>query len=266
MVREVPYSLVSSEPATPAASGALASAPRHETVPSPAESVWGEHHPKVNPAFFDPRLFPPLSTFRIPAFLRTGARLFGADPPDRVYHRPSVRVKVYGPPPDISVGRATVADVTVRTGRPGMKFSIGAYGGIVRITVLLGSDTHRDITGARLRKNMRGLPEPGGGPDLRIGHDVWVGEGALLMANADVGDGAIVGAHAVVTGRIPPYAVAVGVPAKVIGQRFTPEEVAMLLEARWWELPPKVIDENLDLFYTRDVGKLRDLAVRHRQG
>lgn len=264
MAREVPFLDVPSEPTVTSVRPARVSAPAESPVADTSAKVWGEHYPRVNPAFFDPRLFPPLSTFRVPGFLRSGARLLGGDLPERVVHRQGVRIRVFGPPPEITIGRATIADVTIRTGRPGMKFSIGAYGGIVRVTVLLGTDTHRDITGARLKKNMRGYPEGGGGPDIHVGHDVWLGEGALLMGKADVADGAIVGARSVVTGPVPPYAIVAGVPAKVIGQRFSPTEALMLLEARWWELPPQVIDQNLELFYSRDVAAVRDLALRHR--
>lgn len=231
-----------------------------------SSTEWGEHAPWINPAFFDPRPFPPLSKFRIPSLIRLAARLFGLDLPNFVLHRPGVWIRVHGPLPEVQVGRATVADVTLRTGRPGAKFSIGAYGGIVRVVVLLATDTHRDITGARLRKHMKGLPEPGGGPDIHIGHDVWAGEGALLMANAQISDGAIVGARALVNDPVPPYAIVAGVPARKIGERFPPEDVARLLESRWWDLPPEVIEKNLDLFYARDTSAVRDLALRQRQG
>ena len=53
----------------------------------------------------------------------------------------------------------------------------------------------------------------------QIGHDVWIGRGAMVMAGVSVGTGAVVGAGAVVTKSVPPYSVAVGVPAKVIGKR-----------------------------------------------
>lgn len=68
-----------------------------------------------------------------------------------------------------------------------------------------------------------------------IGHDVWIGAKAVIIDGVTIGDGAVIGAGAVVTRDIPPYAVAVGVPAKVIKYRFEPEEIDFLLNYRWWD-------------------------------
>jgi maltose O-acetyltransferase len=53
----------------------------------------------------------------------------------------------------------------------------------------------------------------------RIGNDVWIGAGAIVLKGVSVGDGAVIGAGAVVTHDIPAGAVAVGVPASVVGKR-----------------------------------------------
>ena len=66
--------------------------------------------------------------------------------------------------------------------------------------------------------------------------DVWIGEGARLMAGVSVGVGAVIGAGAVVTRDVPPYAIVVGVPARVIRHRFDPSLCERLLASRWWEL------------------------------
>ncbi len=55
--------------------------------------------------------------------------------------------------------------------------------------------------------------------DILIGNDVWLGAGVVVTAGVKIGDGCIVGAGAVVTKDIPPASIAVGVPAKVVGQR-----------------------------------------------
>lgn len=54
---------------------------------------------------------------------------------------------------------------------------------------------------------------------VKIGNDVWIGAGAKVLGGVTIGDGCVVGAGAVVTKDLPPYAMAVGVPAKVTGYR-----------------------------------------------
>lgn len=54
---------------------------------------------------------------------------------------------------------------------------------------------------------------------VEIGDDVWIGVGARILMNTRIGTGAVIGANAVVTGDIPDYGIAVGVPARVIKYR-----------------------------------------------
>ena len=61
------------------------------------------------------------------------------------------------------------------------------------------------------------------------------------MDGITIGDGAIIGSNAVVTKDIPPYAIAVGVPAKVIKYRFDSETIQSLLELKWWDLDDDII-------------------------
>ena len=69
----------------------------------------------------------------------------------------------------------------------------------------------------------------------RIGHDVWIGEGAFIKAGVCIGTGAVVGMGAVVTKDVPPYAIVAGNPARVIRSRFSDEMVQSLLATAWWE-------------------------------
>ena len=67
-----------------------------------------------------------------------------------------------------------------------------------------------------------------------IGNDVFIGANVTIVDGVKIGDGAVIGAGAVVVRDIPPYAVAVGVPAKVIKYRFDEQTIKRLLEMQWW--------------------------------
>jgi phosphonate metabolism protein (transferase hexapeptide repeat family) len=69
---------------------------------------------------------------------------------------------------------------------------------------------------------------------VTIGDDVWIGHGAVILPGVRIGTGAAIGAGAVVSKNIPDFAVAVGVPAKVIRYRFPEETRQRLLEVAWW--------------------------------
>jgi virginiamycin A acetyltransferase len=76
---------------------------------------------------------------------------------------------------------------------------------------------------------------------LTIGNDVWLGHNAIISSNvSEIGDGAVIGAGAVVFKDVPPYAVVVGNPGRVVRYRFTPETIIQLLDEKWWE---KEIDD-----------------------
>ncbi len=82
-----------------------------------------------------------------------------------------------------------------------------------------------------------------------IGSDVWIGARAMILSGVTIGHGAVIGAGAVVTRDVPPYAIAVGNPARVARHRFAPEIVARLLALRWWEWPDERIRDLEAAFY-----------------
>jgi phosphonate metabolism protein (transferase hexapeptide repeat family) len=75
------------------------------------------------------------------------------------------------------------------------------------------------------------------GHRVTLGNDVWIGHGAVVLPGVSIGDGAAIGAGAVVSKDIPPFAVAVGVPARVVRHRFPAEIVAALQRIAWWDWP-----------------------------
>lgn len=85
-----------------------------------------------------------------------------------------------------------------------------------------------------------------------IGNDVWMGYNVCVKEGVTIGDGAIIGAKSLVTRDIPPYAIAVGTPAKVIKYRFTPEQIQELLEIKWWDKDIEWIRKNVRSFENID--------------
>ena len=83
-----------------------------------------------------------------------------------------------------------------------------------------------------------------------IGHDVWIGENAIIRRGVNVGVGAVIGALSFVNQDVPPYAVVAGIPAKIIRYRFNESQIKFLEKSKWWELPfdqAKILIHELDL-------------------
>lgn len=96
--------------------------------------------------------------------------------------------------------------------------------------------------------------------DIVVGNDVWIGREAVILPGVTIGDGAIVGAHAVVSRDVPAYAVVVGNPARIVKRRFDDETIQALLSIRWWDWPAEAIQRHVDLIRGADIEAL--LAVK----
>lgn len=73
------------------------------------------------------------------------------------------------------------------------------------------------------------------GARTSIGHDVWIGARAIILSGVRVGHGAIIGAGAVVSRDVEPYAVVVGNPARAVRHRLPEGQQRALLELAWWD-------------------------------
>lgn len=84
---------------------------------------------------------------------------------------------------------------------------------------------------------------------LKIGNDVWMGEYAVILAHVtEIGDGAVIGAGTIVNKNVPPYAVVIGNPGRVVRYRFSKETIDELLASRWWEKDLEQVKQNIEEF------------------
>ena len=87
----------------------------------------------------------------------------------------------------------------------------------------------------------------------KIGNDVWIGANAILKDDITIGDGAIIGAGAIVTKDVEPYSIVAGNPAKLIRYRFEPDEIEFLLKFKWWEKDEEWLKANFKDFHNIDT-------------
>ena len=97
-----------------------------------------------------------------------------------------------------------------------------------------------------------------------IGNDVWIGSNVTIMGGLNIGNGAIIGANALVTKDIKPYSIVGGVPAILIRKRFEDKIIKKLLDIEWWNLKEENIKENIHLFTcaleTKNLNELKRIT------
>ena len=149
----------------------------------------------------------------------------------------------------------------------GDKLIIGKFCSIASGTkFIMGSANHRlgsvttypfNVFGGSWQENtpdhMSQLPFKG---DIVIGNDVWIGRESIIMPGVKIGDGAIIAAYSVVTKDVEPYSVVGGNPACFIKKRFNDELIELLLEFKWWDLPPEKLVTVLPLLCDFDLEKV----------
>lgn len=100
--------------------------------------------------------------------------------------------------------------------------------------------------------------------DIVVGNDVWIGYEAVILSGVTIGDGAVIGARAVVTRDVPPYTIVGGVPAKPIRLRFEEKAIEKLLRLKWWDWPEEHIRRNISVIQSGCAKRLEREGERVR--
>lgn len=136
------------------------------------------------------------------------------------------------------------------TARGAGRLAIGKYSAIGESVRFITSNHAKDsltlnfllqdeVLGRRILDHRQGIS---------IGHDVWVGDCAILLPGVEVGNGAIIAAGAVVTRSVAPYEIVAGCPARRVGLRFSEEVSAALERLAWWDWPTAKMRAHQSLF------------------
>ena len=96
--------------------------------------------------------------------------------------------------------------------------------------------------------------------DVVIGNDVWIGNDVTIMSGVKVGDGAVIAANSHVVKDVLPYTIVGGNPARLIRERFPPEQVAALLRLKWWDWPDEKINKYCHLLCSSRIETLLELT------
>ena len=172
--------------------------------------------------------------------------------------------------PHYAIGRGSYGGLSVRDWGEGTTLRIGAFCSIAKgVQVFLGGNHNTRFVSTYpfsvlwpAARGLAGHPQTRG--DVIIGNDVWIGAEAVILSGVRFGDGAVIGARAVVSRDVPPYAIAAGNPAQPAGSRFDAATVARLLAVRWWDWEDARIERALPLLLSERIEDFLDAAEQGR--
>jgi acetyltransferase-like isoleucine patch superfamily enzyme len=94
--------------------------------------------------------------------------------------------------------------------------------------------------------------------NIIIENDVWIGAKSTIMSGVKIHNGAVIGACSVVTKDVPPYAVVVGNPAKIVKYRFNEKQIESLLKIAWWDWSEDRIKTDAMMLWSSKIDEFID--------
>lgn len=186
--------------------------------------------------------------------------------------RHSKRAKgLHGKYPQYEIGRSTYGDLNIFTWNEEATLKIGAFCSIsAGVKIFLGGEHRVDWATTypfnvlwESGRHLTGHPQTKG--DVIIGNDVWICTESVIMSGVKIGDGAVIGARAVVTKDIEPYGIYVGNPARLARKRFDEKTIQQLLELEWWNFKDEEIEQILPLMLNTDIQTFIFEAKRRKE-
>lgn len=96
--------------------------------------------------------------------------------------------------------------------------------------------------------------------DVVINEDVWLGANTTLLAGVTIGRGAIVGANALVCKNVPPYALVVGIPARIVGVKFSKEGI-LKHESILYSETERMLESEIDTLFAKYYDGKKEFGV-----
>ena len=99
--------------------------------------------------------------------------------------------------------------------------------------------------------------------NIIVEEDVWIAANVTLLSGSRLGRGCEIGAGSVVRGSIPPYAVVIGNPCKIVGFRFTPDEIIEHEKAQYEEserLPLELLQKNYEKYFINRIKEVKQFT------
>jgi acetyltransferase-like isoleucine patch superfamily enzyme len=135
------------------------------------------------------------------------------------------------------IGRFTSIGPNVYIGPANHNYNQTSSRGLPAVASFLELQLDNDLK-ERIKKEKAEVHKP-----TNIGHDVWLGGHSIILNGVNIGDGAVVAAHSVVTKDVPPYAIVAGIPAKIIKYRFDKDTIQKLIEIDFYNKPLEEINK-----------------------